>query len=196
MEYKLGDIYFRLKGITPCVTDNPETAFLQFEGKPKLRKVKDGLDMEEIESKTYRLDDGSLGFKQAGIIACMLLGASHQRIKKFGAKKMIMGTVQPTGRLFGFVTKTDQPIKDFELCKEPGRNPNLRSAGIMTVRPMISLPWYMNIHWKYFNMSEPDWILDALQVGGIKYGIGSLRPGLGHGLTYGTFEVEDMKVEI
>ncbi len=189
---ELGTISFKLVGINPIITDNPTQLKTELKGPKLLHTDKNTPGWIEAEGRTYRLDDNTLGFVSKGVIKCLMNGCQGLKIGRFSAKTMVQGCLISKADLIGFTNGTGKGITDFEL--QPLLRKNKKGNMVLGHYPLIR-DWNMNCEFMFYENVDVTVIEEALDIAGVRFGLGLDRPGLGHGGRYGMFNIEDIKHE-
>jgi len=170
---------FRLKGIAPLKMDK----WVDFEGKEP--KTSDEYKKAAI-LKAYRTEEGELGIEARAIKACMRY-ASGELGKKMSGKRnrqSIQAGVFITPIVLSLGKKDyDEITSDLVTRKGSGD----KVTRVITYRPLIK-DW--SVEGKVALLAvTPNFAQEALELGGLRYGL------LGHRPEFGRFIVEKFEVE-
>src|SRR5262245_18713972 len=157
-------------GKTPLLTHNPESMSIIKEATKGSR-----IPAPEIEAEAgcYRMADGTCVVKGESFRGCELAAAGAYRIKKASlryafAHILVLEELLPLLRRYG------TPISDYVIDK---RRAIVQRQGIIRCRPRFD-EWSAMFTFQYdpLIVTEPKLIVDVLQDGGGRIGVGDYRP--------------------
>ncbi len=168
-------IIFKIEGITPLLTHNPESMSGE---EAKLGKKNIPTPEAEAAAGLYINKDGDYFVRSVSFHNCIAAAAKGKRIGKISAPSIVWGNINiATEESVLINPKSDNPIKKYEIDKRravlgTGKN----AKGIIRARPKF-FPWGTYVRLEYdWESIDPKVILNLMQIGGDVVGIGDFRP--------------------
>lgn len=176
---KQSQVKIIIRGMSPLLQNNP-IRMGATDNTPSVKRVKPPPEVE-AEGTTYRLANGSLYMPSTAIFGCMLNAASSLKVK--GSRKAL--STELKGAILGIsdVTGTPRQITVRDVNGNPltkieifSARCVIQKAGVIKHRAMIN-DWQLEFIVKYASeYINYQYIVDALERGGIMVGIGDYRP--------------------
>ena len=169
-------IEVKLESVCPLLMD-------KFNGEKNTAKTEEDYE-REAEHKIYRDTKGNIGIPSCNFKACIREAASELGMKRDGKKnrQMIRAGVFFDNEVISINKKNYDIMRKDIVTRGKGD----KVTRVPTFRPQIN-KWDV-----IFNINlvgvQPEFIVQALELGGLKYGIGGYRP------EFGRFIVKSWKV--
>lgn len=182
-------ITITVDGIKPLLTHNPESM-----GVEKAPGKGSRIPEAEIEAEAgvYRLPDGTCGIKGEAFRGSLLGAASAWKAKAKRTMKSLLSHVTVIEDLIPLLHHDGTPIKEYVIDR---RRAIIQRNGIIRCRPRFD-EWSCRFTIEYdpeLVGKDPRIIVDVLQDGGNRMGVGDYRPARNG--PFGRFRVRQYEIE-
>ena len=162
---------FRISGISPLLTHNPAAMLAPKSGGARKKEIPTPED--EAASGAYEHPSG-FGLPSFAFRGCILVACKGKKIGKVGAATVISGAVDVVDDMCLLEDpETGSPLTDYVIDR---RRVMVQRNGVIRSRPKFD-PWGCCLRLQLdLDYTEPQVVLDLLNDGGIKCGVGDFRP--------------------
>ena len=140
-------LYFRLKGLTPLLMNNPSGMLIARE--TKARSTTKDYDPEEDAKKTrYLLPDGTLYVPAVAVRASLLKGSIGTKFGKYSAQSILSAGIELSDPEFPITDEFQNPMPENKY-KADIRTVVIQGSRVVKGRAMVELPWFVECTFMY-----------------------------------------------
>jgi len=160
-------IEVKIEGVCPILVD-------RFHGEKSTAKTEEDYE-REAEHKLYKDNKGNMGIPSSFFKACIREASSELGMKREGKKnrQMIRAGVFFDGEIIPLNKKNYDLMRKDIVTRGKGD----KVTRVSTFRPQFN-EWNVTFTINLVGV-QPEFIIQALELGGLKYGVGGYRPEFG-----------------